>query len=257
MEPVSTASWLVPTLVSSATDILGGFLGRKGQKDANRMNLQIAREQMRFQERMSSTANQRAAADLEAAGLNRILALGKPASSPAGQSAVMQNPNAPLQTGLSAASLKMHNALELKRKAAEIRVLGERARLTGNQADALKPAAEVGDTVGDWIDSMQNTNWEAIKDRVKQDIGRLLRTSPKTAAAGARLRDANVEAAKETIARVLAGTNVDPDKAALELIAFAKTMDIPPNMTDEEILVWAVQNIDKVKRANARRKATQ
>lgn len=76
--------------------LVGGLFGRSGQSSANKKNLQIAREQMAFQERMSNTAYQRAAADLEAAGLNRILALGNPASSPSGALATMQNPNAAL-----------------------------------------------------------------------------------------------------------------------------------------------------------------
>lgn len=52
-------------------------------------NQSSAREQMRWQEKMSNTAYQRAAKDLEAAGLNRILAVGTPASSPSGASAQM------------------------------------------------------------------------------------------------------------------------------------------------------------------------
>lgn len=50
---------------------------------------------------MSSTAYQRAAVDLNKAGLNRILALGSPASSPGGSTAVMQNPRGPLAQGVS------------------------------------------------------------------------------------------------------------------------------------------------------------
>jgi len=50
---------------------------------------------------MSSTAYQRAAVDLDKAGLNRILALGSPASSPGGSTAVMQNPRGPLAQGVS------------------------------------------------------------------------------------------------------------------------------------------------------------
>lgn len=56
-----------------------------GAREANRVNREIAREQMAFQERMSSTSWQRAVADMKLAGINPMLAFQQGgASSPSG-----------------------------------------------------------------------------------------------------------------------------------------------------------------------------
>ena len=114
-----------------ATGLLGGLFGSSQAKKRNRMQMQLAREQMQFQERMSNTQFQRAAEDLQKAGLNRILALGKPASSPTGAMAQLQDP------GVAA----VNSALGIRRQQQELRNLRAQERLTDQQAVREKASA--------------------------------------------------------------------------------------------------------------------
>lgn len=82
---------------------IGAILNPEMQRQTNRANLNIAREQMQFQERMSNSAHQREVADLRQAGLNPILSAGgSGSSSPGGASANMQAPQVDMPGVISA-----------------------------------------------------------------------------------------------------------------------------------------------------------
>jgi hypothetical protein len=93
-----------------------GLFSAAGARRRNQQQIQMAREQMQFQERMSSTAHQRAAKDLEAAGLNRILGISKGASTPGGAQAAIQDEITP---AISSAMQAKRLGQELKNMKAE------------------------------------------------------------------------------------------------------------------------------------------
>lgn len=69
----------------------GGISSANAQDKANDQNVALAREQMQFQERMSSSAHQRQVEDMRKAGLNPMLSANQGgASAPAGQNATLQ-----------------------------------------------------------------------------------------------------------------------------------------------------------------------
>lgn len=102
-EDSGSNSGLWGAAIAGGLSLLGSMGGSETQAKYNAKEAQRNRD---WQTEMSNTAYQRAANDLEKAGLNRILALGSPASTPSGATASIEAPKLAqaVSTGIAAAS---------------------------------------------------------------------------------------------------------------------------------------------------------
>jgi hypothetical protein len=178
-------------IIQAGSSMYSANAARGGQSAANNMNLKIAREQMAFQERMSNTAYQRAAKDLEAAGLNRILALGQPSSTPQGAKTDFKS------TRETESQIRANMGLTLAQTYAA-KAAGDnsaaQAKVAEEKESMLGPAARVADSLEQLITSAkEGAGKPSLYDRAKSgltnifealDIGGLRKTSAVESARG-------------------------------------------------------------------------
>lgn len=178
-------------VISGIGSVVGGLLGYKGQKKTNEANTALGMKQMEFQERMvnqaqdfeahqTSTAYQRAMADMEAAGLNPILAYQQGgAASAIGKTApgslpVMQNPAGSAAGALSAVASSSRDiasadtpAVERERIRKETLVWGEREGLTNQQIHKVQTEM---DHIRKMINKVQAETAGIEADNVQREV---------------------------------------------------------------------------------------
>lgn len=136
---------LLAAALPAIGDVIGGLFSQSGQESANEANERIAQQNRDFQERMSSSAWQRGVADMRAAGINPMLSFMQgPASSPAGATATMQNPNAGLGSSIEQGVSSAMGAIQLQKvlQQQDAQIENTRAQSVNVQTDTLKRQLE-------------------------------------------------------------------------------------------------------------------
>lgn len=165
-------------VASGAAGAISGAFGYFGQKEANKTNIQIAREQMDFQRDMSNTTWQRGVKDMQRAGINPMLAFSQGgASSPAGSAQSVDNANigdaigSGVTNAIEAARLKQ----ELASADADIKVKKATERKIQEETNYVRGSAKLQALEYDpRMQEAQTRASKAIQDRDWQKVDKYM-----------------------------------------------------------------------------------
>lgn len=146
-------------VVNAAAPAFGGFLGFLQQQSQNEFNAQEAEKNREFQERMSSTAYQRAVLDMQRAGLNPALMYGgagaSGASTPSGSTASASGFNA------------IADALSIAKLGEELRGMRLDNENKKTQGEGFKLDNEQKQLLIDWYPKLSQGTLDEISSRLK------------------------------------------------------------------------------------------
>lgn len=134
-------------MLGLAGSIAGGVFSAIGANRQQRASERMADKQMEFQRQMSNTAYTRAAHDLNRAGLNRVLAIGSPASSPGGAMGQAQNILGSGVTGAATAASTANAIATAQHTKLQNDILGPEAHRARLILEGQKYAEKVGRNV--------------------------------------------------------------------------------------------------------------
>lgn len=156
--------------VSGIANMGAAAINAESQRDTNQANIQSAREQMNFQNNMSSTAYQRAVLDMKGAGLNPALAYSQGgASSPSGAMATSVAPRS--GDMLSGAASGIATAVNLRNQVAQTDKIKSDTNLNAN-VDSIQKAQRRNLDTENRISSAAAAKAEAEAEFYKSDFGK-------------------------------------------------------------------------------------